>query len=47
MGDIGNIVVNMHKTALIGTNIIKTSKPVIIMQNQAKCNLNLEKLREK
>lgn len=35
--------INMHKTALSGININKTIKPYTIIQNQAKCNYNLEK----
>lgn len=35
--------INMHKTALNGTNTNKTIKPYTTLQNQAKCNYNLEK----
>lgn len=42
MEDIDNYI-NMHKTALNGININKTIKPYTIIQNQAKCNYNLEK----
>lgn len=43
MEDIDNYI-NMHKTVLNGININKTIKTYTIIQNQAKCNYNLEKL---